>query len=258
LARGQLDNSFEAIHRLTGRDWAQYGELSITYPIRSLTPVNIQPWIDKALAGNLSLQLAELDVASAEKDRSAKRSRHLPTLDFVATYSSDNGFESNNSTGELDSTFVGLQFNLPLYRGGLDSSRVREVTSRLDAAIQSREDIKRGVIQDVRSLFRDLMTDVESVAAQKQSIVSNGAALAATSAGYSVGTRNIVDVLQAERRLYTAIQDYQAARYSYVRNALQFDESLGNLSADNVQQLDQWVVAADAEPSLFKTITSEN
>lgn len=252
LARGQLDKSYEAIVRLTGQDWTTLDELSIKFPVKGMQPVDYQPWVDKALIGNLSLQLADLDVDTAEESRKARRSRHLPTLDLVAGYGTDSGVSSQNPNGDQDTSFIGVNFNWPLYQGGGDSSRVRQTVAELDAAMQQREDTRRGVVQSSRSLFRDLLTDVESVAARKQSIVSNETAFEAISAGYSVGTRNIVDVLQAERALYTAIQDYQDARYNYIRNLLQFEESLGTLSPEDVEQLDQWLVEPGSEEPIFE------
>lgn len=252
LAKGQLDKSYEAIDRLTGKNWQQLGELSQSYPVTAMMPVDSQLWVDKALAGNLSLQLAELDVSTAEQSRKARRSRHLPTLDLVAGYGSDRGMTAQNLSGQQDTGFVGLSFNLPLYQGGRDSSLIRETEARLDASMQQREDARRSVIQSARSLFRDLQTDVESVAARKQSIVSSETALEAISAGYSVGTRNIVDVLEAERALYSAIQQYQDARYNYVRNLLRFEESLGTLSPEDIEQLDRWMVEPGSESTLYQ------
>ncbi len=252
LAQGQLDKSFESIVRLTGQDWQALGGLSNEFPVEIMQPTAFQPWVDKALAGNLALQLAELDVQSSDQSLKARRSRHLPTVDLVAGYGSDRGLGASTLGDEQDTSYLGLNLNLPLYQGGRDASRSRETASRLDAAIQLREDVRRSVIQSSRSLFRDLMTDVESVAARKQSIVSTETALKAVSAGYSVGTRNIVDVLQAERALYSAIQEYQVARYSYVRNRLRFEESLGTLSPDVIEQLDRWMVAPGSEPSLYQ------
>ncbi|MEH6471872.1 MAG: TolC family outer membrane protein [Halopseudomonas sp.] len=253
IAQGELDKSFEGVDRLTGQNWTQLDKLSNRFPIQALAPAEFKPWVDKALDGNLQLQLAQLDVESAEQTRQATRSRHLPTIDLVAGYGTDHGARSlAPSRNDQDTGYVGLNLSLPLYLGGRTSSQVRETSSRWDAALQQREDIQRGVVQDTRSLYRDLMTDVESVAARKQSIVSTETALEAVSTGYSVGTRNIVDVLQAERALYTAIEDYQVARYLYVRNLLRFKESVGTLNPDDIQQLDQWMVKPGAEPPIYQ------
>ena len=70
---------------------------------------------------------------------------------------------------------------------------------------------------------------------------SDEPALEATEAGYSVGTRNIVDVLEAERVVFSAIRDYKTARYTYIRNQIAFKESLGTLNPEDLQQLDSWL-----------------
>ena len=237
VAKGNLDNSYEALDRLTGNTWDKVDLLRKDYKIERISPADYQPWVKKALDNNLSLQLARMDVNVSSESRKATESRHYPTLDFVATY----GNSDTGSTGDTDSGFVGLSFNLPLYQGGRTSSEIRQSYQRWDASIQTQEDTKRGVIQQTRSLFRDLRTDVDSVAARRQAINSAESALEATEAGYSVGTRNIVDVLEAERRVFEAIRDYETARYTFVRNQISFKESLGTLNPDDLQQLDSWL-----------------
>ncbi|MFT6915573.1 MAG: outer membrane protein [Motiliproteus sp.] len=248
LAQGQLDKSFEAIDRLTGEHWTELDLLSSRYPVKTLAPAAFQPWVDKAMSGNLALRLAGLGVDTAEQLHEASRSTRLPTVDLVAGFGSDHLASGSNQ----DSGYIGLNLNVPLYLGGRTGSQIRESASRWDVATQQREDTRRAVVQSTRSLYRDLMTDVESVAARKQSIVSTETALEAISAGYSVGTRNIVDVLQAERALYTSIEAYQVARYLYVRNLLSFKEALGSLSPDDIQQLDQWLVAPGTEAPIYQ------
>ncbi len=238
VAKGALDNSFEALDRLTGTNWMEVDQLKADYAVKRLEPMDYQPWVAKALEDNLTLQLARYDVDSSLQTRKATESRHYPTVDLVASYGRN---EPGTLGNDQDSGFIGLNFNLPLYQGGGTSSQVRESYQRWDASIQSLEDIKRGVIQQTRSLFRDLFTDVDSVAARKQTITSTETAREATEAGYSVGTRNIVDVLEAERRVFEAIRDYETARYTYVRNQISFKESLGTLNPEDLYQLDSWL-----------------
>ena len=253
VAEGRLDTSFESVDRLTGQYWTQLDPLSSAFPVSTLTPAEFQPWVDKALAENLQLQLAALDVSTAEQLREASRARHLPSIDLVAGYGRDQGARSLDPSGDSQNTgSIGLSLNLPLYLGGRTTSQLRESGYRWDASIQLREDTRREVVQATRSLHRDLMTDVESVAARKQSIVSSETALEATATGYSVGTRNIVDVLQAERTLYTAIEAYQVARYLYIRHLVQFKVAVGTLSPDDINQLDRWLVKPGVEAPLYQ------
>ncbi|WP_164084392.1 TolC family protein, partial [Stenotrophomonas maltophilia] len=78
-------------------------------------------------------------------------------------------------------------------------SQVRESYQRLNQSEQSREGQRRQVVQDTRNLHRAVNTDVEQVQARRQAIISNQSSLEATEIGYQVGTRNIVDVLNAQR-----------------------------------------------------------
>ncbi|MND79604.1 Outer membrane protein TolC precursor [compost metagenome] len=80
-------------------------------------------------------------------------------------------------------------------------------------------------------------TDVEQVQARKQSIISNQSALEATEIGYQVGTRNIVDVLDAQRQLYTSVRDYNNARYDYILDNLRLKQAAGTLSPSDLQAL---------------------
>ena len=77
---------------------------------------------------------------------------------------------------------------------------------------RAREGQRRQVVQDTRNLHRAVNTDVEQVQARRQAIISNQSSLEATEIGYQVGTRNIVDVLNAQRQLYAAVRDYKIGR----------------------------------------------
>ena len=70
---------------------------------------------------------------------------------------------------------------------------------------------------------------------------SNEAALAATKAGYDVGTRNIVDVLLAERNLYAARRDHANAKYDYLINTLKLRAASGQLAVKDIQELNSWM-----------------
>jgi len=244
IAEGDLDNSFEAIERLVGGSWRKLEPLGDQFPVEQLTPADYQPWVAKALEGNIAYQLAQYDVDVAASGRQSAAAGHYPTVDLVASFTRDDG--NLSSSDSVDRSFVGLNLNLPLYLGGGVRSQERQSYQRWDAALQLREDTQRAVVQDTRSLFRNLKTDVQTVAARQQSIVSSQTALDATEAGYSVGTRNIVDVLQAERALFAAVRDYQIARYTYVRNLFLFKETLGTLNPEDLAQLDRWLVARDS------------
>jgi outer membrane protein len=143
--------------------------------------------------------------------------------------------------GKAEQSSIGLQLNIPLYTGGMTSSQVREGVYRLDQAEQMRESLRRKTVQDARNFHRAVNTDVEQVQARKQAIISSQSAVEATEIGYDVGTRNIVDVLDAQRQLYASVRNYNNARYDYILNNLRLQQTAGVLSPDNLQALSAYL-----------------
>ena len=67
------------------------------------------------------------------------------------------------------------------------------------------------------------------------------AMLAATEAGYEVGTRTAVDVLDARRRLYDAQTNYLGSRYDYLVNVLRLGLAAGMLDGGSITELNGWL-----------------
>jgi outer membrane protein len=239
-AQGALDNSYEALERLINEPVATVDPLSDEFPITLPNPATPESWVEKALENNLNLKVASLGMESGRQAAKAARAAHLPSLDFQATYDYDNG--STTYRDDVTSKVVGLTFSVPLYQGGAISSKSREAYANLDVANETFEDTYREIKQNTRSIIRDMQTSVLSVEARQQSIVSSQAALDATSEGYNVGTRNVVDVLTAEQALYAAKRDYSAARFGYISNLFALKMMIGSLSPADVAALDEWLV----------------
>lgn len=236
-AEGALDNSYEALERLIGEPVDNLDQLAADYPIQALSPAEPQPWLKKALQDNLSLRVAASNVEVARRSAKIAKAGHLPTVDLNASHG------ETNALNDVETSQIGLTFSVPLYQGGAISSRSRQNYALLDASMQTQEDTLRAVRQTTRSLLRDLKTNVLSVAARQQSIVSSEAALKATSEGFNVGTRNVVDVLQAEQALYASQRDYASARFDYVLNLFTFKQQIGTLNPDDIYALDEWLIA---------------
>lgn len=237
LAAGALDNSYEALERLSADPVQQIPALNADYPITALLPEQRDPWVEKALAENLGLEILQQTVAAAHTQTKIAKAGLYPTLDLNASLS------NSNSSANVDGSngTLALTLNVPLYLGGSLRSQQREAFQRLESSREQYEDLRRKVVQDTRSLFRNLQTDRATIRARQQAISSSQAALDATSAGFEVGTRNVVDLLQAERQLFAAQRDFANARYSYVRNLFEFKQAIGSLNPDDLYQLDLWM-----------------
>ncbi|WAH58311.1 TolC family outer membrane protein [Pseudomonas silvicola] len=251
LAQRQVDDAFEALVTLTNRDYNSVQGIVHTLPVLPPSPNDAKTWVETASQQNLNLQASAYAVTSAEETLRQRKAGHAPTVDAVAKYQKgDNdllGF-SNPSPypgveyhGDVEQRTIGLQVNIPLYSGGLTSSQVREAYQRLSQSEQQREGLRRQVVENTRNLHRAVNTDVEQVQARKQSIISNQSAVEATEIGYQVGTRNIVDVLDAQRQLYSSVRDYNNSRYDYILDNLRLKQAAGTLSPQDLQDLARWL-----------------
>ena len=250
IALQQVEDAFQALITLTNRDFNALEGIEHSLPILAPTPNDAKAWVDTAAAQNLNLQASNFAVEAAEETLRQRKSGHAPTLDAVASYQkgdndslgfSNNAVSPNRFSGDVEQRSIGLQLNIPLYSGGLTSSQVRESYQRLNQSEQLRESLRRQVVQNTRNLHRAVNTDVETVQARKQSIISNQSALEATEIGYQVGTRNIVDVLDAQRQLYSSVRNYNNARYDYILNNLRLKQAAGTLSPDDLAALEQYL-----------------
>ncbi|MDD0844429.1 TolC family outer membrane protein [Pseudomonas sp. Gutcm_11s] len=246
LAQRAVDDSFQALVTLTNHDYASIEGILHTLPVLVPTPNDAKAWVDTAAQQNLNLQASNYAVDAAEETLRQRKAGHAPTLDAVAQYQKgDNdslGFSNPTGTGlryndEAEQTSIGLQLNIPIYSGGLTSSQVREAYQRVNQSEQERESLRRQVVENTRNLHRAVNTDVETVQARRQSIISNQSALEATEIGYQVGTRNIVDVLDAQRQLYSSVRNYNDARYDYILNNLRLKQAAGTLAPTDLEAL---------------------
>jgi outer membrane protein len=244
-AESDHDISFETLSTLTGRSYDQLARLSQSLPIVDPYPKDEEIWVETALNSNLAVKAASAQLASARSNARARRADHLPTVDATATYANNvtggqNFFGAQGDT-TTKNTVYGLQLTVPLYQGGVVRSRVREANARVSQSQEQLLNQKRAVIRNTRNLFKSVATDVVRVKARLKAIRSSQSALEATETGYEVGTRNIVDVLQAQQRLFSAQYDYADSRYNYVINLMRLKQATGKLSQDDLEELNQFI-----------------
>ena len=209
-------------------------------------------WVDFAMSNNYRLAASRFAEEAARQNATSSRMGHAPTV--TATYR----YQDNETTGSItqnpESTFNfppnseqtnetwQIRFDLPLSTGGAISANRRRAAEQFNAARESRINLTRNTVTQARSLHMTVMSDVSRVAAQKQSIVSSQSALDATQAGYEVGTRNIVEVLNAQNKLFASQRDYANSRYDYIINSLRLKEVAGTLSPEDIARLEGFLL----------------
>ena len=239
-ARGSLNIAFEGLQVLTGQNHQVLAGLTDRFTATNPEPLSNQEWVDFAIGNNFQLKVAELGKDAAYNQAKAAAAARLPKITGSATY-----FDSDNDGTRYTSPFESKQdghsfvvsVTMPIWMGGSVDAQRRQAKQRSIASNESYTATKRNVIQSSRSMHQLVLTNTARVKARKQSITSADSALQATQAGYEVGTRNIVDVLVAQRTVYQARRNYANARYDYILSMMRLKEVAGQLSPDDIYQL---------------------
>ena len=215
-------------------------------------------WVDLSLSQNLNLVASRIDEKLARDEISFRRTGHYPTLDLVVrstestsdqTVSTALGSQTDSLTNPNDS--IALQLSVPIFSGGATSSRVREAVYLHRAAREQLQRVTRETERQARDSYLGVRAEKSRVDALKQAVASSQTALEATQAGFEVGTRTIVDVLNSQFTLYRAITNYEQARYDYLLNALRLKQAGGTLQVQDLEQIDKYLVERRTPEEVF-------
>ncbi len=240
-ARNDLDNALEQLRQISGMFYPQLASLNINN-FKPGKPEQVNNLLKEGEKRNLTLLQARLSQDLAREQIRSAQSGHLPTLGLSAsTGISDRDYNNreqalvgNTHTGQ---NAIGLNLSLPIYSGGAVTSQVKQAQYAYVGASEQLESAHRSMVQTVRSSWNNVNASLSNIQAYEQSVVSYQSSLDAMEAGYSVGTRTIVDVLDATSALYNARQQLSNARYNYLINQLNIKYAVGTLNEQDLAQL---------------------
>ncbi len=202
-----------------------------------------EEWIDIALQNSTAILIKDAEVEIAKKEIDVRKGEHYPTIDALAsrrrTWDKDSyaGFGTRNY-----SDTIGVEVNIPIFSGGLTSSKVREAQLLKDKTVQESEAIRRQVELQVREAYLNLQTNLSEIEAYQQALKSSELQLKSTEIGFREGLRNSVEVLNAQQMLFSAKYDLLASRYNYLRNLLNLKHTVGTLSIQDIEEINKYLV----------------
>ncbi|EGR0011867.1 outer membrane channel protein TolC [Vibrio cholerae] len=238
LAENSLTNSYEALREITGQEYSKLAVLDTKRFAASRTTESSEALIEKAQQQNLSLLAARISQDVARDNISLASSGHLPSLTLDGGYNyADNRNSNASSPSDYNDFKIGVNLKVPLYTGGNTTSLTKQAEFAYVAASQDLEAAYRSVVKDVRAYNNNINASIGALRAYEQAVISAKSALEATEAGFDVGTRTIVDVLDATRRLYDANKNLSNARYDYILSVLQLRQAIGTLSEQDVMDV---------------------
>ena len=215
VSEGQLTSSEANYRAVVGHP---PGQLAPPPPLPPL-PTNSDEAVRIALANNPDLVAIVRAAAAAGYDVRIAQAGRLPTLSGVLSGNYVNSLR-DRTPGAPDTgttTSVGLNARVPIFQGGLPAARVRQARALEGQALEQVVGTERQVIAQARSAFATYEATQKSIQANTIAVQANELALEGTRAEQSVGTRNVLDVLNAEQELLLSqVSLVTAKRDSYV------------------------------------------
>lgn len=232
-----LDDTREALRELSGELPIAPEVLKAEIPLITPEPVDQDAWVAAALEQNPLVLAARAATEVAKQEIQVQNSGHYPSLDMVADYSYRDTEFGGFTPLERNDSAIGLQLSLPLYEGGLVSSQTRQSRYQYNQAREEQEKQRRATERQTRDNYRGIISGISKVSALKNAVISNEKAVEAAETGFEVGTRAVVDVLDAQRELLRARRDHARSRYDYLLDTLRLKQAAGILHETDLVQV---------------------
>ncbi len=238
----QLDIARESLRVLTGGFYTSLNAPNANTPMTMPSPNDINSWVTIAQQSSYQLKAGQQGLLAAQRNIDVQRAGKKPT---VGIYAGHSGKRNDSSKSNADSTgigfAVGVEAKVNLYDGGNIDSQVREAQNNFRAAQQSYILQDRQIEQQVRSAFLTMQSSIGQIEANRQALAAAETAAEASRAGFEVGTRTAVDVLNSLRLVFSARRNYASSRYNLLLNSFALRQAAGTLNERDIVALNGYM-----------------
>jgi outer membrane protein len=217
------------------------------------TPDSANDWQKLSESKNIDLLVAKIGVDIAKENINIAQAGHYPTIDLNGQWNKSKSTDEYSIAGGesfkfpetpyFDNKSITVNLTVPIYSGGATSSLVRQAQQNYVIASQDLSLIHRDTVRTVRNSYNSVIADVSAIKSLEQSVLSSEKALEATEAGFEVGTRTIVDVLNSTRNLYDAKRNLSSTRYGYIKNVLLLKRAAGTITDEDIKAINSGLMA---------------
>ncbi len=258
-AKRQLASTQQALREITDQDYPSLAKPGEDMALNPPQPADPEHWVQVSMDQNLSLLSSRLAADVARDSVEVSRSGHFPTVGITASRGvQDETVNQITSFGgppeslrfplsQMNNT-ISLQVTVPIFSGGNTQSQVRQAQYQWIAAKDHMQLVSRQTEHLARDSYNGLVSKIAQVNALRQALESAQVALQATEAGYEVGTRTTVDVLQERQALVLAQTNYAQARYEYLNDVIALHLAAGTLDRSTLVEINKSLTAPQDSP----------
>ncbi|MDH4274381.1 MAG: TolC family outer membrane protein [Gammaproteobacteria bacterium] len=240
MAENALAAAREELREITGVLHNSLLVLKPDAPLIPPSPTNIDTWTTAATTQNLRVRATEHALEAAQMAVQRERAAYYPTLGLTASIGrtgSDQAYAGYSATD----TVVGVDFSMNLFQGGFTHSRIVQAQRNVDKTLQELEKQRREASKLTRNAFLGVLAGISHVTALRQAVQSNESAHKSSIAGFEVGARTSIEVLNAQQELYRSQREHAYARIEYILNTLRLKLNVGMLTVDDLEQINAWL-----------------
>lgn len=196
-----------------------------------------EEWKKTALEQNPDIQSLTKAVEVARQEYNKQRAGHTPRVDLIGTYGKTGSETTSTINDDFKVRSIGFQVTVPIFQGGATSAAARQAAAGQEKARQDLEAQKDKDLVELRRNYNIVASSVSRISALEKAVESANLLIAATEKSIKGGVRINLDLLTAQRQLYTAKRDLAQARYNYMISALRLRAAAGTLSGEDVRLL---------------------
>ncbi|SDX77382.1 TolC family outer membrane protein [Nitrosomonas halophila] len=233
-----------ALATLTGQPVTQLDSLGEAFRAQPIHPADYESWREMALVRNAELVTQRYMVDSSKQEVEKSRSGHAPRVELVASLSRNNSASFVTADRNARLASVGVEVNIPLYAGGrvnAVTSQARANQARTEADLDAMTD---QVLLELRRQYQLLQSSILRIESLEIAVESAQLLVEATEKSIRGGVRINLDLLDAQRQLFSAQVDLADARYNYLLAYLRLRYAAGTLQLDDLRSISGYFVAS--------------
>ncbi|HDV6758764.1 TPA: TolC family outer membrane protein [Legionella pneumophila] len=243
--RNNQINQSENLRKLTNHVYETLAPLKDSkIPLVKPEPNDVNQWIDTGLKQNYKLYAAKYNLEVAKDNVKAISAGNWPVFSLQSNASQVHNNASGNTVfipSKQTQANIAIAMNFPVFQGGLVQAQTRQAQYNFQSTSEKLEQTYRDVIVNSRIAFNTITDGISKVKADRQTVISVQNSLQSTEAQFEVGTRTMVDVVNAQQRLFEAQEQLARDQYDLINSILTLKYLAGTLNVNDLEQINSWL-----------------
>ncbi|CZJ75386.1 Outer membrane protein tolC precursor [Legionella pneumophila] len=244
-ARNNQINQSENLRKLTNHVYETLAPLKDSkIPLVKPEPNDVNQWIDTGLKQNYKLYAAKYNLEVAKDNVKAISAGNWPVFSLQSNASQVHNNASGNTVfipSKQTQANIAIAMNFPVFQGGLVQAQTRQAQYGFQSTSEKLEQTYRDVVVNSRIAFNTITDGISKVKADRQTVISVQNSLQSTEAQFEVGTRTMVDVVNAQQRLFEAQEQLARDQYDLINSILTLKYLAGTLNVNDLEQINSWL-----------------